>query len=101
MCYSKNMDIDFMKKLATMARVDMTEAEMIEIGQSFEPILAYVGQIKEVSAANSHDYQEEPDEPINVLRDDIITNEPGQFTDKILAQMPASQDGYLKVKQIL
>jgi len=90
-----------MKKLAILARVDMTEAEMIEIGQSFDPILAYVGQIKEVSSINDQDYQEVPDEPINILRDDVVTNQPGQFTDKIVAQMPESQDGYLKVKQIL
>ncbi len=90
-----------MKKLATLAQVDMTEAEMMEIGESIAPILAYVGQIKEVSDSADTNYEEVPDEPINILREDVVTNQPGEFTEKILAQMPNELDGYLKVKQIL
>lgn len=95
------MDIETIKKLAVMARVDMDEQEMKEIGDSFGPILDYVGQIKEVSGSIEDGYEEVSDEPINVLREDEVTNEGGFYTDKILANAPSTMDGYLKVKQIL
>ena len=94
------MLLEDIKNLANLARVDMDEAEMKEIGDSFGPILAYVGQIQEVS--EFFDSNEKADDvPINVLREDIVTNNRGQFTDKILENAPETEAGYLKVKQIL
>lgn len=95
------MDIEDIKKLAVMARIDMDENEMKEIGASFGPILSYVGQIKEVSASLDTPYEEVADEPINVFREDIVTNKGGEYTNKILEQMPEKENGFLKVKQIL
>ncbi len=95
------MEIEDIKKLAVMARVDMDEKEMKEIGDSFGPILAYVGQIQEVSDTSDSPYEEVADEPINVLREDIVTNKGGEYTEKILGQAPAIEAGFLKVKQIL
>lgn len=97
------MELEDIKKLAILARVDMDEEEMKKIGDSFGPILSYVGQIKEVSESLDRDnqYQEVPDEPINVFREDIATNKRGEFTDKILSEMPDTESGFLKVKQIL
>lgn len=95
------MDIEIIKKLANMARVDMDEKEMKEIGDSFGPILAYVGQIQEVSLSSSSEYGEVSDEPINILRDDVVTNKGGEYTEKIFSQAPAKENGFLKVKQIL
>jgi len=95
------MDIEDIKKLAIMARVDMDENEMKEIGDSFGPILSYVGQIKEVSESSNATHQDIMDVPFNVLREDIVTNKTGEYTDKILDDAPHTLDGYLKVKQIL
>ena len=95
------MDIEIIKKLATMARVQMDETEMKEIGDSFGPILAYVGQIQEVSDTSDRPYEEVSDEPINIMREDIVTNKGGEYTEKILGQAPATENGFLKVKQIL
>ena len=95
------MDIEIIKKLAIMARVDMDEKEMKEIGDSFGPILSYVSQIQEVSDTADSPYEEVSDEPINVMREDIVTNKGGEYTEKILNQFPAKENGYLKVKQIL
>lgn len=91
------MQLEDIKKLATMARLDMSDAELAELANDFDPILAYVGQVQEVSQSDSNpSYLLE-----NVMRDDIVTNEVGFYTDKIIEQMPDSQDGFLKVKQIL
>lgn len=94
------MQLEDVKKLAIMARVDMDEAEMLEIANSFDSILAYVGQIEKVSAT-SNTKQDIGSIPFNIVREDVVTNKPGEYTDKIVAQMPDSQDGFLKVKKIL
>ena len=91
------MQLEDIKKHATMARLDMGDAELTELANDFDPILAYVGQVQEVNQSdNKTPYVLE-----NVMRDDIVTNEVGFYTDKIIEQMPDSQDGFLKVKQIL
>lgn len=91
------MQLEDIKKLASLVRLDMTDEEMNEIGISFDSILAYVGQIQEISDLDiSPDYHLQ-----NIMREDIVTNTPGNFTEKIVAQMPDSVDGFLKVKQIL
>jgi aspartyl-tRNA(Asn)/glutamyl-tRNA(Gln) amidotransferase subunit C len=92
------MKLEDIKKLAVMARVDMSDEELTEMANDFEPILAYVAQVQEVAnlddIVESHLVQ-------NVMRDDVVTNTPGEYTEKIIKQMPDSQDGFLKVKQIL
>lgn len=95
------MDISIIKNLAKMARVDMDEKEMTEIGDSFGPILSYVGQIQEVSETNGEDYQSIGNVPFNILREDIVINKGGEYTEKILGQAPDTENGFLKVKQIL
>ena len=91
------MQLEDIKKLASMARVDMSEEELSQMANDFEPILAYVGQVSEVKQeAKDREYLLQ-----NVMREDIVTNPAGAYTDKIVEQMPDSQDGFLKVKQIL
>ncbi len=91
------MQLDDIKKLATMARLDMSEEELENMANEFDPILAYVGQVQEVKQSDTT--------PVyvleNVMREDVVTNKSGECSDKIIEQMPDSQDGFLKVKQIL
>lgn len=91
------MQLSDIKKLALMARVDMSDVELESMANEFDPILAYVSQVQEVEQSNiKPNYILE-----NVMREDIVTNPKGKYTDKIVEQMPDSQDGFLKVKQIL
>lgn len=99
------MTLEDIKKLANLARIDMEEAEMIEIAKDFDAILAYVGQVQE-AASEGGVRGEVPKIPesyhlFNVMREDIVTNTGGEFTDKILGQAPKTENGFLKVKQIL
>lgn len=92
------MQLEEVKKLANMARIDMSEEEMTEIAHDFDSILAYVGQIQEVAGT----INAEPKHNLtNVMREDVVTHTPGEFTERIVAEMPDTQDGFLKVKQIL
>ena len=98
------MKLEDVKKLADLARIDISEEEMGEIAKDFDSILAYVGQVQEVSKLkNIESLHENPDNYFlqNVMREDVATNKRGEYTDRILADAPDTQDGYLKVKQIL
>ena len=98
------MDLEEIKKLANLARIDMSEEEMGEIAKDFGAILDYVGQVQEVSKTNNiESLHDNPDNYFlqNVMRDDIVTNKNGEYTNEILANAPDTQDGFLKVKQIL
>ena len=91
------MKLEDIKKLATLARVEMDDKELEGIAKDFDSILAYVDQIREVSDSSLDNTY-----PIvNVMREDIVTNKSGEYKDKLIAEMPDSQDGFLKVKQIL
>ncbi len=92
------MQIDDIKKLAELARLDMTEEEMANLANEFDPIIAYVDHIKEATSNLAHDTEYVQ---TNVVREDIVTNKEGEYTDRIVAEMPDRKDGYLKVKQIL
>lgn len=98
------MELEEIKKLADLARIDMSEEEMLEIAKDFKSILAYVDQIKEVSKnGNLQSISNDKNNYFirNVGRDDIVTNKGGEFTQDILADAPDTKDGFLKVKQIL
>lgn len=92
------MQLSDIKKLAELARLDMPEEEMSALIHDFDSILSYVGQVQEVSetSMNNTDYL-----LVNVMREDIVTNPTNTYTSKMIEQMPDSQDGFLKVKQIL
>lgn len=99
------MQLEVVKKLANLARIDMSEDEMIEIAKDFDTILAYIGQVQE-AATEGGIRGEVPKVPesyplYNVMREDIVTNKSSEFTDKILSLAPNTENGYLKVKQIL
>jgi aspartyl/glutamyl-tRNA(Asn/Gln) amidotransferase C subunit len=100
------MELEEIKKLAGLARIDMSEEEMKGIAHDFEAILAYVGQVQEVSklSKNNYDENQKPDSQTklkNIMREDVVTQNPGIYADKIIAEMPDSDGRYLKVKQIL
>lgn len=97
------MELEDVKKLARLARIEMSDEEMLDIAKDFGAILAYVGQIQEVSKLknienlhqNSNNYFLQ-----NVTREDVSENKRGEYTDRIMANVPDKQDGFLKVKQI-
>jgi len=103
------MQLEEIKKLADLARIDMSEEEMKEIAKDFDSILAYVGQVQEVKLISARQGLDEgldekkPEDYFlhNVMREDIVTNKKGEYTEKILKDAPDTQDGFLKVKQIL
>jgi len=92
------MEIKDIERLAKLARIELSDEEKAKFATEIEDILGYVDQIKEVKTA--------PIEPslgevYNVFREDDNPRMSGEYTEKILAEMPETKDGFLKVKKIL
>ncbi len=96
------MDSKEIKKLADLARIDMSEEEMEGIAKDFQSILAYVGQVQEVSGEMTDEVKNKDDYfTRNVMREDVVTNNSKENTDKILSNAPETEDGFIKVKKIM
>ncbi len=97
-CYCSPMEQKDVEKLASLARIEIPENEKKEFLDNLQSILGYVSQIQEVAGTM-------PERTVgtlhNVVREDTSPRESGTYTEKILQEAPATQDGFLKVKQIL
>ncbi len=85
------------KHLADLARMEISESEISALAGEMDSILGYVGQIKDVVGETQSIVP-----PLhNVMRDDVVTNAPRQYTEAILQNAPAREKNYLKVKKII
>ncbi len=92
------MEIKDVKKLALLSRIELGDAEALELGDSLDSILGYVEQVKQVSS----DTDIEPTfYSTNVLREDVDPNETGKNREKLLSSAPKREGNYVKVKKIL
>lgn len=84
------------KNLASLARIEINESEAESLTKEVDSILEYVGQIKSFSEGT------EFKKPLlkNVLREDVLTNEPTEYTEDILENAPKREGNYLDVKNI-
>ena len=87
------------KKLAKLARISLSEEEEKKLPKEVDTILGYVAQLKEV--VSSVGEEKKAGELRNVVREDENPTDTGMNTKDIVADMPDSQDNYLKVEKIL
>ena len=94
------MDEATIKHLAALARIELTEEELVSYQTEMSAILQYVSA---VSSIVGDDVVAEPEvgARYNVFRRDEVTNESEQFTADMLAAMPQTNGRYLTVKKIL
>lgn len=96
------MQIEDVKKLASLARINMSEEEMDEIVKDFKPVLEYVDQIQEISGEESKENKDGGYYFIkNITREDEVENNDIEMNKDILANVPQTEDRFIKVKQIL
>ena len=84
--------------MATLARIDLSDAELDRLAGELQVIVASVEKVSEVATpdvpATSH-----PLPLTNVMRDDVP--EPPLAVAEVLSGAPESQDGKFAVPQIL
>ena len=86
------------KKLAALARIRVEDSEMEKFTSEFDAILAYVGQLEKLELPSAG--SEKPSLR-NVMREDGEPHAGGAYTEKLVAQFPASENDALSVKQII
>jgi aspartyl-tRNA(Asn)/glutamyl-tRNA(Gln) amidotransferase subunit C len=88
---------DDVRKLAELARIDVPEEKLQKFAEEFDQVLAYVGQLDELSV--------EKGAPLlpyeNILRKDGDPAPKGMWTKKLVEQFPESDGNALSVKQII
>ncbi|MFP4022602.1 MAG: Asp-tRNA(Asn)/Glu-tRNA(Gln) amidotransferase subunit GatC [Candidatus Paceibacterota bacterium] len=87
------------KKMAQLARVEISQKEEKGLENDFQKVLNYVGQIQEVSEFIDASSDTAAGEHRNVTRSD--ERDPSDDKDGIIKQFPEKQKGYLAVKRIL
>jgi aspartyl-tRNA(Asn)/glutamyl-tRNA(Gln) amidotransferase subunit C len=89
---------DDVAKLAGLARIEMTEQELVELSSQFGMILDAVARVQEVDLtgvkATSH-----PQPLENIAREDVIV--PSLSPDEALSGAPAQEEQRFRVPQIL
>lgn len=92
------MEIRDIEKLAELARLEIPEEEKETLRAEVDSILEFVGQIKKLTPP---ELVKEAGAVRNVFREDTDPHPSGKFTEALLAEAPATEDGYLRVKKIL
>lgn len=89
---------DDVAKLAGLARIEMTEAEMVDLASQFGTILDAVARVQELNLdgvkATSH-----PQPLENIARPDVVY--PSLMPEEALSGAPAQEDQRFRVPQIL
>lgn len=85
--------------LGELARIRLTDDEVQKLQGDITNILEYVGVVNDVVTDAA--LEKKVGVVHNVFREDEITNEPGAYTQVLLAEMPETKGKFLKVKKIL
>lgn len=85
--------------LSDLARIAITDTEKTEFLPQLDTVLGYVSELSNITT--EEDATLRAGDLRNVLREDADAYEGGTWTEKILNNMPKTEDGYLKVEQIL
>jgi len=89
---------DDVAKLAGLARIEMTEDELVQLSSQFGMILDAVARVQEVNLdgvkPTSH-----PQPMLNITRPDVV--EPSLSPEDALSGAPAQEDSRFRVPQIL
>lgn len=97
------IDRETVEKLAKLTRIEMGEEEKGFVVSDLESILGYVSELSKVreGAILSKVEPSPVDENRNCFRDDDNAEPAGLYTDKMLAEAPRTEDGYILVKQVI
>lgn len=87
------------RRLATLARINIPEEKLSAFASEFDTVLAYVGTLNELEL--SIGTERRVPAVRNVLREDTEPTPSGTNTKKIVAQFPERSGNSLVVKQII
>ncbi len=93
-----SLDKDTVRKVATLARIKMTDEELDKYGPQLNNIMDFVEQLSEVNTDNV----EPLPSPVNIklkLRADEVTD--GGYADDVLANAPEELEDFYVVPKVV
>lgn len=91
------ISIQDVEKLANLSRLALTDAEKASFLKEIDSILGYIANINSLAeTAPKIEYSQ-----TNVLREDVVIHNRGEFTDRLIANAPDKEGDLVKVKKIL
>lgn len=88
------------EKLASLARIEISETEKSAFAQEIDAILGYVAQLNTVSASVLQEDIVAPSHR-NQVREDVSHSDTNPNPEILVTMAPQSEDGMVKVKKIL
>jgi len=86
--------------LARLARIELSETELEKLPEELSSIVSYVSVISDI-VGDEADTEPQLGARHNVFRADEVTNEADEYTADLMAEMPATEGRFMKVKKIL
>ncbi len=83
--------------LASLARIELSDTEAESLTHELDSILGYIGQVTETTGS----LEREVPKLRNIMREDVVTHKPREYTEKLFSNVPSREGSYLKVKKIL
>ena len=93
------MNTEDIKRLAELARLELSEEDIIEYQKDFAGILDYISTINSVNI-DTYDEQVRGD-TTNRMREDSDAYQSGEFTETLLNAAPKREGDYIQVEKIL
>jgi aspartyl-tRNA(Asn)/glutamyl-tRNA(Gln) amidotransferase subunit C len=94
------MNRDEILHLGELSRIALTDQEVSTLETELSAIVSYVSTVTDI-AGDDADATPQVGARYNVLRPDVVTNEPDQYTQAMLQEMPKTRGRQLQVKRIL
>lgn len=89
-----------MTHLASLARITLTDTEVAQFGAELAQIVDYVSVVSDIAADESAT-EKQVGARYNILRSDVVTNEPDQYTEAALREMPTTSGRHMLVQRIM
>ena len=91
------LNLKDLDNLSELARITVADDEKEKMLADMQAILGYVSEINNVVG----DVEKIKEIHYNITREDVITYETGSNTKALMNEAPATEDGYVKVAQVL
>lgn len=92
------MERSDIQHLAVLSRLSLTDEEIEKFRTEADAILEYVAAVKELALEEG---EPEVGAHANPLREDVVTNAPGQYTEVLLSALPKRVGNHALVKRII
>ena len=92
------MDIQTVKKVATLARLEMQDRELEAVRVKLGNIMKFIEQLGEVNTDNVEPLANVVDIKLR-LREDVVND--GNIQEKVLANAPETMEGFFVVSKVV